>query len=111
MRIIEPEHEHPVLRGGELLSYESQYEAYQLLEPGQGVLGKEVCRRVTSREEIMCRVCIAMRAYKMYKGRLCVASEEKRVIVRYVRAGNQHLPSYKKVGVMEIVIVQHSVPA
>ena len=49
--------------------------------------------------------------FNLYQDRLFVASDEIRVIVRYVLSGNQHLPSYEKVGVMEIVLVQHSVPA
>ena len=54
---------------------------------------------------------ITVLPFNLYQGRLFVASDEIRVIVRYVLSGNQHLPSYEKVGVMEIVLVQHSVPA
>ena len=54
---------------------------------------------------------ITVLPFNLYQGRLFVASDEIRVIVRYVLSGNQHLPSYEKVGVMEIILVQHSVPA
>ena len=111
LRLIEPEHEHPVLLVGELLPYETQYVSYQPLAPVQVVLGKEFCLFATSEEEIIFRVCIPILPFNLYQGRLFVASDEIRVIVRYVLSGNQHLPSYKKVGVMEIVLVQHSVPA
>ena len=83
----------------------------QPLAPVQVVLGKEFCLFATSEEEIIFRVCIPILPFNLYQGRLFVASDEIRVIVRYVLSGNQHLPSYKKVGVMEIVLVQHSVPA
>ena len=85
--------------------------AYQPLAPVQVVLGKEFCLLATSEEEIIFRVCIPVLPFNLYQGRLFVASDEIRVIVRYVLSGNQHLPSYEKVGVMEIVLVQHSVPA
>ncbi|WP_418247957.1 hypothetical protein [Dialister invisus] len=103
--------EHPVFLVGELLPYETQYVSYQPFAPIQVVLGKEFCLFATSEEEIIFRVCIPVLPFNLCQGRLFVASDEIRVIVRYVLSGNQHLPSYKKVGVMEIVLVQHSVPA
>ena len=62
-------------------------------------------------KEIIFRVCIPVLPFNLYQGRLFVASDEIRVVVRYVLSGNQHLPSYENVGVMEIVLVRQSVPA
>ena len=53
---------------------------------------------------------IPVLSFHLYQCRLFVASDKICVIIRYVFSENQYLLSYEKVGVMEIVLVQLSVP-